>query len=237
MTIEAFPIPADRAPVSLETALYQLIVTNPGHVSQPVAIQIFLIPRLPGIQKAQFYVASGQVIRIDGHDWKEIAADYGTTDIVAYLSPGFSDDGVTLYHYLGPQPYAQYDLPYTSDTIARSLERVVPRNGESSGGLALTEIASGGADLTGNLENAEPGDLIIFMLGISQDALGTSPHASYVQAIDPAGNGMFTVYGAIGGGYSVFYARAGVSGVWTYHAHNGDSVTHYFQCLMSVIHS
>lgn len=124
------------------------------------------------------------------------------------------------------------DTPYlnsynvTQDTLLRDLERIVPRNGLVANAYNVFALAAGN---TGNSSgySLPLASHVLLQMGISQDALGTSPHASYLTLNDPTGYALVSVVGAINSPLNIqFYVTKGgnYSFVWK----NGDSVSHTF---------
>lgn len=172
--------------------------------------------------------------RLSGKTISKFVVSAGT--VVWLPGVSFASEISTLFGRAYGNKPTSLSNPASLDTLMRSLERVDPRQGQTAAGIPPTSIASGGSDLTGDFFTATAGDFGLFMLGISQDSLGTSPHSSYVIVTDPNGDNIIQQYGAIGNGYITALIPLAVSGSYSYTCHNGDSVAHYFQALGTVFH-
>lgn len=235
MTLEQYQVP-NKTKVSLEPGIIYYFEAQ--FIKSSNVAKIYLYPRgKRGIQPFSSNIEASQLFSVDGTLYDGFMIDYGSATFLVFVNGGIDEMKFrALYHFLGSNPANQYTLPYTSDSLARSIERIAPRNGEAFGGIGATSIASGGTDLTGTLFTGTAGDIALFNLSISQDALGTTPHASYVLVTDPNGNNIVQQYGAMGNGSLQVVIPLGLSGTYKYQAHNGDSVTHYFLVQGLVIH-
>lgn len=114
----------------------------------------------------------------------------------------------------------------TTDTILRSIERIVPRNGVVADASAVFSVAAGTGGSTSNYL-LPIATYVILQMGISQDTLGTTPHASTLALYDPNAVRVCLVAGAINSPLSVsFYVTRG--GNYYFGWNNGDTVSHTF---------
>lgn len=136
--------------------------------------------------------------------------------------------------------------PRVGDSLIQQIESISPRAGFFSTFTApvLDEsvAAAGSLSKTNIIGGVNYGALMYFYMGISQDALGTSPHASYIDLYDNySGYLIARVKGAINSplsGKFVFPVPSGggqnTTGV-SYSYLNGDSVAHWFFLHIVVI--
>lgn len=123
------------------------------------------------------------------------------------------------------QPYLN-TYNQTSDTLLRSIERIVPRNGVVANTNFNESIAAAGSGNIGPY-SLQIGTWVLVQLGISQDALGTSPHASYIKFVDPENSVVIEAIGAINSPLNEkFYVTR--AGNYNFSYLNGDSVAHTF---------
>lgn len=133
---------------------------------------------------------------------------------------------------LGPGgPLNTYNT--TTDTLLRSIERIVPRAGVVTTATLDLSVAAGEGATVGPY-NIPGSSLFIVQAGISQTTLGTTPHASYLRIADPSGNYPIYLKGAVVSAIAKkFYsARAGNYNIEYL---NGDSVAHWFFLNMYVV--
>lgn len=115
--------------------------------------------------------------------------------------------------------------PMSSLTPWRLLEVIKASRGTLSS-LIVDESVAAAGNGTATYDISQGIDYALFVGGISDDALGTSPHASYITVTDGNGNLMFKIRGALN---SPFAYRAGpLSGNLKIAWSNGDSVAHWF---------
>lgn len=199
-------------------------------IAQARGIWMGAIARSKGLpQKFKFIPEVGIPFEVKGKDWSRIivfSANQGqnpnltSLNVVMQTSTSFQ---MGLAALLGQNFNATNAM--NSNSIARLLEIIAPARGSTF--LYLNEtIASGGADVTGTLGIAG-GDLLSFDWCITQDSLGTSPHASYISVKDAAGNQCLYVMGA-GNSSGTKIFRGQVGGDLQIVMHNGDSVSHTF---------
>ena len=234
MTLSQYTIPNNVLMTLESQGLYYVTFTFQDNFNGVTPTMTFY-PRSPLNRPWTANVGNGDTYVIDGKIWSGILVDYGTSNTIGMINEGVNELPFRfLFHFLGNNPNNQYIKPVLTDTPSRSLERISPRNGQAYAGLVPTSIASAGANLTGALLTFSPGDLLFFQLAISQDAAGTAPHASYVQILDPNGNAVVSLYGEMGGNLTGSI-QVGLAGAYTYVAHNGDSVAHFFQVLVTQV--
>ena len=199
-------------------------------VAQARGIWMGAIARAKGLpQKFKFIPEVGMPFEVKGKDWSQIIVfslaqgqNTGLTslNVVMQTSTSFQKGYAAM---LG-QGYNAYN-GVRGMSIVRLLEIAAPIGGSSSRYI-LTEIASGGADVTGTLY-ASIGDMVSIDWAITQDSLGTSPHASYISITDGASYLMLYALGA-GNYHGTKILRVLASGNVTITCHNGDSVSHTF---------
>jgi hypothetical protein len=115
--------------------------------------------------------------------------------------------------------------PLTNLTPWRLLEFIKPTRG-SSQKLIIDAIMAASATGSATYTPYSGLDHALFTGGISEDTLGTSPHASYISVTDGNGNLIFKIRGALN---SPFKIVAGpLSGDLTIAWENGDTVAHWF---------
>lgn len=121
----------------------------------------------------------------------------------------------------------------TSDTILRSIERIVPRGGVLAQATVNESVASAGSGSSGPY-SLDIATLVYLQLAISQDSLGTSPHDSYIYIEDSSSRIVYEVVGAVNSPLvAQFYTT--VSGGYIIKWYNGDSVAHTFFASMYAV--
>lgn len=136
------------------------------------------------------------------------------------LSWGMSATGGTRYEVTNKY----------SESLFRLLEKLSPRLSAANPVSFNGSIAAAGSQ-TGTL-SVNPGDELVIIGGISQDTLGTSPHASYIYINDQNAYTLWQIIGAVIP-YStvkvrVPYQDKNVAVTFAWKAFNGDSVAHWF---------
>ena len=201
-------------------------------VAQARGIWMGAIARSKGLpQKFKFIPEYGIPFEVKGKDWSRIivfSSEQGqnpnltSLNVVMQTSTSFQ---MGLAAMLGQGFNAKQSI--TGNSITRLLEIATPISYVNN--LYINAlIASGGSDQTATMYVAE-GDLLWIDWAITQDSLGTSPHASYIAVTDPNGNKFLYAIGA--GNYrGAKSVRNTLSGNMTATCHNGDSVSHTFLC-------
>lgn len=200
-------------------------------VAQARGIWMGCIARAKGLpQKFKFIPEYGIPFEVKGKDWSQIIVfslaqgqNTGLTslNVVMQTSTSFQ---MGLAAMLG-QPYNATNGSH-GQSITRLLEIAAHIGGAASSYLNQV-IASGAADVTANLY-VNTGDMLSIDWAITQDTLGTSPHASYISIKDINTNQMLYALGA-GNYYGSKYIRhSGETGNISMTLHNGDSVSHTF---------
>lgn len=120
--------------------------------------------------------------------------------------------------------------PLTQNALMRDLEVIAPTRETApltAPLLDLSVAAAGSGNGTFLASTTYNGSLAYIQMGISEDALGTSPHDSYIQILDSAGNIVAMIKGAVN---SPFFGKIQLQsiGQYTYKYLNGDSVAHWF---------
>lgn len=201
-------------------------------VAQARGIWMGAVARAKGLpQKFKFIPEIGMPFEVKGKDWSQIIVfslaqgqNTGLTNlnVVMQTSTSFQKGYAAM---LGQGYNAAQSIRGYS--ITRMLEYIAPF-GITGNQYINAVIASGGADVTAILSMAN-GDLMSIDWAITQDALGTSPHASYLSVVDTSGNKLLYALGA--GNYSgTKTVRMVINGYVTITAHNGDTVAHTFFC-------
>lgn len=190
------------------------------------AAEITLVPRAGystgnGITK-QYLPNSAYTI--DGRSVKEMIVVIGYVFLVPGINHSPNVSGEIGKLDLSSGPAVQ---PETLDTLMRSVEIIAPRQGEEAVTALDESVAAGGSGSGNLLSISTAGSLLFVQLAISQDSLGTSPHASYISVIDPGGDTILKVRGAVNNPVAV-YIRAADTGMYTFAYENGDSVAHWF---------
>lgn len=121
-------------------------------------------------------------------------------------------------------------IPLTQNALMRDLELIAPtRETAPLTAPLLDESVAAAGTGTGTFlaSTTYNGSLAYIQMAISDDALGTSPHASYIQILDSAGNIVAMIKGAVN---SPFFGKIQLQsiGQYTYKYLNGDSVAHWF---------
>lgn len=218
------PLPLN-VPIELAPSMYFFSVNYEDNDIGGAA-EITLIPRAGystgnGITK-QYLPNSAYTV--DGRSVRELIVTVGLVFLVPGVNHAPNVSGEIGKLDLSSGPAVQ---PATLDTLMRSVEIVAPRQGEEALTPLDESVASGGSG-SGNLLNVPTaGSLLYIQLAISQDTLGTSPHSSYISIIDPGGNTIVKVRGAVNSPLSA-YIRAALTGTYKYSYENGDSVAHWF---------
>lgn len=117
--------------------------------------------------------------------------------------------------------------PTGDDSIWRLIEKLVPQGNTNIEQILVDEdVAAAGAG-SGSTSSIPKGAIVHYYGGISQDTLGTSPHASYITLSDFQSNIVFKSRGALN---YVFRGRFRnpVEGAGSFAYSNGDSVSHWF---------
>ena len=189
-------------------------------------------------------VTTGNAWLVDGNFYSKFKvsgdADFQTLWASGKLT-GYFHVGYRLSLNQGPLGIQRYTLSSKySESVMRILEKLSPRY-NAAAGPSFNESLAAGADSTGSFE-ANPGDEILIMGGISQDTLGTSPHASYIYINDKNGATVWNVIGALLPSAVMrfrvpFQNDAEATQTFTYKAYNGDSVAHYFALNVYIIYS
>ena len=123
-------------------------------------------------------VQAGQYIIVDGRIWKGFLVQSG--QIAVYFGVQMSVNPTVPMGYVGPTGGPIYS-GQTKRTFARLLEHLTYLQGGNYSLEVDESLAAGasGSDTAG-FANVTIGTRFHIVWGMSQDALGTSPHASYM---------------------------------------------------------
>lgn len=214
-------------PKGVKTWIYGTAVNPPN--------TLILIPsargRALGLSNLTIDVSPNNYEAVDGDLWSQAQAKAGQFLILvgANLFPntlnflsGYVSGGSGLSSALG------------SDNWSRLLEKISSLRTGSFGNYVDESVAAAGSGSV-TFSVSTPGYLHV-SAGISQDTLGTSPHASYLKLNDPNGSTMFGLKGAVIP-YAMSSLRAPLTGTYTLEWLNGDSVAHWFFCEVYVVGS
>lgn len=184
--------------------------------------------------------ASGKIV-IDGDFYSSIQGDPKNQSPYLILLPGVLGYDVP-YLALSGAYLDSFNPGGTKYNPVRVLE-MLGGIGNGSGGSSVALDASVAAAGTGSGtlvsgQYMSTGQLLYIQWGISQDTLGTSPHASYIQINDPQDAVIAKVRGAVNP-YGTLVIRVNVnvssSTPYTFSYENGDSVAHWFLLVATVI--
>jgi hypothetical protein len=175
----------------------------------------------------QTEVHAGQKLVLDGSIWHKLSVVSGQVTI--YIGINMGENPTAPLGYEGPSSGALSTMK-TNNTIGRMLELIRPvTNGNSVLEVdASLAAAASGSDTTG-FQTVTVGTEVEVIWGMSQDSLGTSPHASYMSIIGGTSDQVyFKARGAVNpyGTYRfrVYTAESALNIAWE----NGDSVAHWF---------
>lgn len=218
---------------------YTEIVINGSPLTTTYNATIYLFPRdrkgkrnaifPPNFTNANAWRVDGKIyskFKISGDSAFNSLFDAGT--LTAYYHVGYE-----LVWNQGAMGFTRYTQEgQYSESWARLLEKLQPRYDAAQPVSFNSQIASGGANLTGTFD-VVPGDELIVVMGISQDTLGTTPHLSTLYINDQNSLTVAICFGAtvpsLVTHIRVPYQRnQGKTITWSYVAHNGDTVAHYF---------
>ena len=178
----------------------------------------------------QTEVHAGQKLILDGSIWRKISVASG--QITIYIGIEMGPNPTVPLGYEGPSG-GSVSTMQTVNTIGRMLELIRPINGGNSNVEvdASLAAAASGSDTT-SFQNITVGTEIEVIWGMSQQSLGTSPHASYMSITGKSGQVYFKARGAVNpyGSYRFIVAEAesNLDIAWE----NGDSVAHWFLLLV-----
>jgi len=141
---------------------------------------------------------------------------------------------------------ALMDGAHVPDSVIKSIQAIVPRRGFASTYkvpvLSLSVAAGASVALTNFINGLVYGTKIFYTMAISQDTLGTSPHASYLQLFDAqTGYLIDEVVGAVNSPTKGEFTMPLINndGLTTdglsYAYANGDSVAHWFYLFVQGI--
>lgn len=169
----------------------------------------------------------GQCFILDGSVWHKLSVVSG--QITIYIGIEMGSNPTLPLGYEGPSG-GSVSTMQTANTIGRMLELIRPVQQGNSGLEVDADLAAAatGSDTT-SFTNVTIGSEIEVIWGMSQDALGTSPHASYMSITGGTSSQLyFKARGAVNpyGSYKfrVATAESALDIAWE----NGDSVAHWF---------
>ena len=189
-------------------------------------------------------VTTGNAWLIDGNFYSRFRVSGDAAFAALWASgklTGYYHVGYRLSLNQGPLGIQRYTVTSKySESVMRLLEKMHPRY-NAAAGPSFSQSLAAGADLTGSFD-ANPGDEIIVMGGISQDSLGTTPHASFIYVNDKNGATVWNVIGALLPSAVMkfrcpFQNDANATQTFSYKAYNGDSVAHYFALNVYIVYS
>lgn len=211
-------LPGSRLDLNPEWAIVRVQSLDTGLPGNVVVTVVFRDMAVPSYK---FNLNGYNIKKIDPKVVKSISVSSSSPQgvIVAIGIPWQSYDEIFGYN---ESPVVE---PLSNLTPWRLLETIRPTRGSNSSLVVDASVAaagSGSATFTPN----QGIDHAVFTGGISQDTLGTDPHASYITVTDANENLMFKIRGALNSPFSI---RAGpLAGKISIAWQNGDSVAHWF---------
>lgn len=183
-------------------------------------------------QKIQVTYQTNSIQFVDGRVYRSVLIQSGKCSLLPGSFPQAAPADRFGY-YRGTAVTAVN--PISNDSLMRSVEHAWPRNNQVSIASIDESIAAGGTANNTQADATPSGSEIYVEMGISQDSLGTSPHASYISLVDTtSGNTLARIKGAVNPYLSMAlkipYANNNTltSMVLEFQASNGDSVAHWF---------
>lgn len=174
------------------------------------------------------------IVKLPGKDYSEFSLVTG----MGYITYGETSHKDVINYLAGSSSSMVLAPALTNDTLMRDLEKLAPRRGYVSEGNIDQSIASLGSAASANLSVDASGDIVYYVMGISQDTLGTSPHASYIQLKDVVSGVILTrIKGAVVPyAYGMVRTAAGNDDL-VLEAYNGDTLAHWFYANALVVQS
>ena len=211
-------LPGSALDLSPEWKIVRIQNIDTGLAGNVVVTVVFRDPSVPSYN---FNLNGYNIKKIDPNVIKRISVSKSSPQGILVVPgiPWESYDSVLGYN---ESPVTD---PQGSLTPWRLLECVAANRGSLSTLIVDESVAAAGTG--SSTYNISQGiDYALFVGGISDDSLGTSPHASYITVTDGNGNLMFKIRGALNSPFSI---RAGpLSGNVKIAWANGDSVAHWF---------
>lgn len=176
---------------------------------------------------AQFSITANlnEVLPVEGGFFDFVTLTNDAT-VTATFGMDIAKDYLNSIASLSPNTPYLNTYNQTTDTLLRSVERIVPRNGVVASAKSVFAVSAGTSSVSGTYL-LPVATKVILQLGISQDVLGTTPHDSYLAFNDQNDRPIAYVAGAINSPLTISFYTA-IEGNYYLAWGNGDTVTHTF---------